>query len=199
VGLCGAILLVPVVATATIEEQRRRLPPPAECEDPIEGVWKSHKYNPQFGDWEVFTLVIIRVAGSPNELEGSLTNHSWSGGPRDEEPPVCGIGMEWIVAMDGRGTVTDDLQLRFGGVGQWRLDRIICNRGPGGYNLDQFSGRVDPTIHEFQSVNNDGGRAVNIPTVFRRIRCNSPGSSQSPDVETVPPPFYPERRGCSPF
>ena len=38
VGLLGALVLLPSVAPATVEEQRARLPPPATCQDPIEGV-----------------------------------------------------------------------------------------------------------------------------------------------------------------
>jgi hypothetical protein len=39
------------------------------------------------------------------------------------------------------------------------------------YRPDHFTGTIDPAIQEFQSVNNDGGRAVNDPMVFRRIAC----------------------------
>lgn len=177
---------------ATIAEQRARLPPPAECEDPVEGVWKSHKYNPQFGDWEIFTLEIRRVRGTKNALKGRISNHSWQGGPAEQEPGPCRGGFHWIVSMDGQGSVQGD-QIFFGGVGQWRLDRMICRRGPFGYNLDNFSGQIDAEIQEFQSLNNDGGRAKNIPYVFRRIRCFPPDSV--PHVEVTPPPFLPRRTG----
>jgi hypothetical protein len=39
------------------------------------------------------------------------------------------------------------------------------------YHPDHFTGTIDPQREEFQSVNNDGGRAVNDPMVFRRIGC----------------------------
>ncbi len=81
----------------------------------------------------------------------------------------------------------------------WRPEQSFC--GPmlraGQYNLDHFSGTIDPTLQEFQSVNNDGGRSVNDPTVFRRVRC-----LEQPPVarlSVAPPPFAPPRRaaGCS--
>ena len=63
----------------------------------------------------------------------------------------------------------------------------ICGSSIGfGYNLDNFTGTIDPEIQEFQSVNNDGGISVNEPNVFRRIRCFE-GPAPTDDVE--PPPF----------
>lgn len=198
-ALAVGVTLVATGGRATIEEQRARLPPPAECgDDPVEGIWKSHKYNPMFGDWSVFTLHIRRVEGSEGELTGLIRNHGWSGGPHDEEPPDCGRGgWQWIVSMDARGTIDAQGHIRFGGVGQWRLDQAICRRGPWGYNLDNFSGTIDSTIQEFQTLNNDGGRDRNVPYVFRRIRCFPPESTPAPSVESAPPPFYPDRAGCN--
>jgi hypothetical protein len=93
--------------------------------------------------------------------------------------------------MDGEGEL-DGMNLRFGGVGQWRLDETLCGSFNFGYNLDNFSGVIDPAIQEFQSVNNDGGESINEPTVFRRIQCfDSPISATRVD----PPPFEPPR-GC---
>ena len=57
----------------------------------------------------------------------------------------------------------------------------------------EISGRIDPEIQEFRSVNNDGGPAVNVPQVFRRIRCFPPQSN--PHVTVDPPPFQPPRTG----
>ena len=194
--LLGAALVCARTVQATIAEQRARLPPPADCDDPVEGVWKSHKYNPQFGDWEIFTLEIRRVPGTKNALRGTISNHSWIGGPGDEEPGPCRGQFHWIVSMDAQGSVQGQ-QIFFGGIGQWRVDQVICAQGPWGYNLDNFSGEIDPELQEFQSLNNDGGRAVNEPYVFRRIRCFPPGSV--PHVEVAPPPFFPQRSGgCSP-
>ena len=196
--LAAAWLGAPSIVHGTIEEQRARLPPAAECDDEVvAGIWRSHSYNPRYRDWAVFTLSIRRVPEQPSELVGTITNHEWYGTPADEEPPPCGpgTGEEWTVSMDGRGHVSEDGQIFFGGVGVWRLDQIQCHRGPGGYNLDQFTGVIDPSILEFQSVNNDGGRAVDEPVVFRRIRCAPVQSAVSPAVNPVPPPFYPQLGG----
>ncbi|MCS6798616.1 MAG: hypothetical protein NZ898_08800 [Myxococcota bacterium] len=193
----GAIGLVVSGARATIQEQRARLPPAAhDCPDEVEGIWKSHQYDPRYGDWTVFTLTVRRVAGKPGELTGVITNHSWDGPPTQEQPPPCINGWrQWIVSMDARGTVDAQGNIFFGGVPPWRLDRVICYSGPAGYNLDNFTGRIDPVLKEFQSVNNDGGRAVNDPTVFRRIGCLDEESP--PQIVATPPPFYPSMgRGC---
>ena len=191
---------MPSRAPATIAEQRARLPPAAECDDElVAGIWRSHNFNRQFGDWSVFTLTIRRVPDQPDQLVGTITNHNWDGGAEHEEPPPCGQqnGNEWVVSMDARGHVRDQTHIFFGAIGQWRLDRAVCRSGPWGYNLDNFTGVIDPSILEFQSVNNDGGRSVNEPTVFRRIRCPPVQSAEAPTVNTRPPAFYPElRRGC---
>ena len=197
----AAAWLVPSLGRGTIEEQRARLPPAAECDDElVAGVWRSHTYSEVYRDWTVFTLTMRRVPGQPNQLVGTITNHQWSGTPADEEPPGCARGgWEWVVSMDARGHVTEDNRVFFGGIGRWRLDEIICRQGPGGYNLDNFSGVIDPAILEFQSVNNDGGRAVDEPAVFRRIRCPPVESAHSPTVQTRPPAFYPSTGGCGLF
>jgi hypothetical protein len=202
VALVAAVLLWAGPAPATIQEQRNRLPPPAECTDPVAGIWKSHQYDPRFGDWTVFELDIHRVDGSSTQLTGTIKNHSWDAGPDQQEPPGCRPGYgEWLVSMDARGTVDAQGNIHFGGVGAWRLDQVICNWGPGGYNLDNFSGAIDRSLNEFQSVNNDGGRAVNDPTVFRRIRCHNELANddpRNPNPISTPPPFYPrfDTPGC---
>jgi hypothetical protein len=194
----GFAWLLPSHAPATIAEQRARLPPAAECEGEIvAGVWRSHKYNERYGDWTIFTLNIRRSPNDPTQLVGTIVNHEWYAGPEAEEPPPCTAysGVEWIVSMDAQGTVTNDTHIQFGGVGQWRLDDVVCRGGPGGYNLDHFSGDIDASILEFQSVNNDGGRAVNDPMVFRRVRCPPEEHAQAPSVNTRPPSFYPNLGG----
>ena len=198
VGVFAALWLYPSRAPATIAEQRARLPPAAECDDEIvAGIWRSHKYNERFGDWSVFTLTIRRVADHPDQLVGTITNHNWDGGAADVEPPPCErqSGDDWFVSMDARGTVRNGTEIFFGAIGEWRLDRVACRRGPWGYNLDNFTGVIDPSILEFQSVNNDGGRSVNEPTVFRRIRCPPAQAAEAPSVNPVPPAFYPELGG----
>lgn len=195
VPLATAFLIAPAV-DATISEQRARLPPPADCGDVVEGIWRAHRYNSRFRDWRVFTLTIRRVAGSESEIVGTIRNQGWDGSPEQEEPGPCSsLRYHWVVSTDAQGTIIGD-DVVFSGVGQWRLDQVLCRRGPGGYNLDNFSGTIDREIEEFQSVNNDGGRAVNEPTVFRRVRCFPPESQ--PHIEVRPPPYFPRRtsRGC---
>lgn len=189
-------------AQATIQEQRARLPPPAECQDTVAGRWKSHQYDPRFDDWTVFVLDVHRSQGDDTRLEGTIETHHWEGGPFREEPGPCQAGLpEWRVSMDAEGTVSDTGEIRFWGVGAWRVDQVLCNQGPGGYNLDHFSGQLDGERQEFQTLNNDGGRAVNEPTLFRRISCHPPPGQESPRLIRRPPPFYPtvDRGGCQFF
>ena len=192
IGMAALFCSGPV--EATIQEQRARLPPPAFCEDPVEGLWRSHKYNERWGDWSIFSLEVRRVKGTTNALRGVIRNELWVGGPADEQPPPCRGRRHWVVSMDAQGSIQGE-RIFFGGVGQWRLDRVHCARGPFGYNLDNFTGEIDTETMEFQSVNNDGGRAVDVPHVFRRVRCFPPDSV--PHVEVDPPPFFPRRTsGC---
>jgi hypothetical protein len=197
IGIVAGISLIAARAPATVEEQRARLPPAAtDCEDPVAGVWKSHKYDPRFGDWYSFTLTIDRDANDRQKLVGTIHAHSWTGDPQQEEPPPCTAGVwHWTVMMTAEGTVTDDGRIHFGGT-SWRFENAYCGRAlsSGEYNVDNFSGIIDPEIMEFQSVNNDGGRSINDPMVFRRISCNQ--APPSPHVNPVPPPFVPDQGGC---
>lgn len=199
-GAVVGLALFPGIGHATIEEQRARLPPPATCADGVEGVWLSHTYNPTYSDWYMFTLRIRRKAAGSKELVGEIESHSWNGSQEDTEPPACRIGLDhWTVFMPAEGTEVNGL-VHFGGT-SWRVKDAFCGTAPtpGTYNLDHFSGQIDPAIQEFQSVNNDGGRSVNDPTVFRRIGCLEP--PPVPHVQVAPPPFYPSMRtgGCSPW
>lgn len=200
VGLL-TLVMFPRPAPATIQEQRARLPPAAECTDDVAGVWKSHQYDPVYRDWYIFTLDINRVEGDEQRLQGTIQAHSWNGGPDDAEPPPCRPGrFHWTVRMTAEGTLDPNLNVVFWGT-SWAPENAFCGSAPraGQYNLDRFHGTIDPAIQEFQSVNNDGGRAVNVPTVFRRITCHDPEAPPpSPHVNPVPPPFFPER-GCSWF
>jgi len=185
-------------APGTVAEQRARLPPPADCEDSVEGVWRSHKFSPRHHDWHVQTLYIRRVKGSETDLQGKITAEVWYGGREQEQPGPCRGLTHYQVTMGAKGTVVDG-EIRFWGE-TLKLDRVMCGRYRG-YNKDHFSGKIDFDIQEFQSVNNDGGRAVNDPTVFRRIRCWDSAEQEGPppQINVTPPAFYPERRtgGCS--
>jgi hypothetical protein len=197
-AVLGSLLLAPPAPGSTVSEQRARLPPAAECNDPVAGVWKSHNFNDEYSQWSEFTLEIERDTSKPGALRGRILNHSWQGGVKQVQPPPdCSTELRYEVSMDAIGHVGRDnaLEVTFGGIDPWRLDRIICGTSVGfGYNLDNFTGTIDPDIQEFQSVNNDGGIAVNEPTVFRRIRCYE-GAPPADDVP--PPPFQPPgSRGC---
>jgi hypothetical protein len=188
VALVATATILPREAPGTVAEQRARLPPPATCEHEVEGYWKSHAYSPMFQDWVEFTLEVHTVPGKPGELVGKITNHTWKGGPGREQPGPCGAEQAWRarIAMQAKGSY-QDREIAFWGKLPWSW----------GYNLDRFTGTIDPAIQEFQSVNNDGGRSVNEPTVFRRIGCFD--SAPPPSVEVKPPPVLPARRkgGCS--
>jgi len=198
----AAIAIVVVIAwttsrgSADIQEQRNRLPPPAtSCADPVEGVWMSHSFYPNNGQWYIFTLTVRRTASGANTLTGDIHSEFWDGPATNPNPiPCTSGGYHQRVFMEARGTI-DGQVIRFGGT-SWRQEANLCGWGVGGYNLDQFSGTIDPTILEFQSVNNDGGLAVNEPTVFRRIRCVDPQQPPRPVVR--PPPFQPPgtAHGC---
>lgn len=193
VAVAGAMVF-PAMAPATVEEQRQRLPPPAACGDPVEGVWMSHNYYPQYRDWYIFTLEVRRTAHGSAFLTGQITAHSWTGTSRESAPPPCTPGRDhWEVLMPSRGQLFPDGTIHFGGV-SWHTTARHCGLGPVSYNADQFSGRINPALQEFQSVDNDGGRSVNEPTVFRRVRCFEPPPVPHPVV--APPPFtLPTRRG----
>ena len=124
-GLTGGLTLLPAEAPATIAEQRARLPPPATCQDPVAGEWKSHDYDSRHVDWTIFTLVIERVPGSESALVGSIKNHTWYAEKGQSEPPACAGNLEYIVGMEAEGTFVDG-SIYFGGVGQWRVDDMPC-------------------------------------------------------------------------
>ncbi|MEZ4407614.1 MAG: hypothetical protein R3A52_14215 [Polyangiales bacterium] len=89
VALASAVVAAPALSPATVEEQRARLPPPAVCRDPIEGVWASHKWEPPYNEWMIFTIEVRRDTRRPPRtpgeipLTGRITAHAWIGaGPR---------------------------------------------------------------------------------------------------------------------
>ena len=190
--------LAPCVTQATVAEQRARLPPPAECEDPVEGIWRAHQYESNRGEWYIFTLEIHRVKPGAPELTGVVRSEYWSGTPKDQEAPPCNSGgyhFHHVVHMPGKGTLRE-AEVYFGGT-SYTWEKDVCGTGHGGYNPDRFTGKIDPAIQEFQSVNNDGGAAVNVPTVFRRIHCFDEGTPQPQPTINVTPPrlFKPKARG----
>lgn len=186
-------------APGTVAEQRARLPPAKECEDIVEGTWRAHVFSPRYGDWHIHTLFIRRVEGSKTELSGKMTAEVWDGGPDDQQPPPCRGRTHYKVTMPSKGKAVDG-EIDFHGT-SLQLDQVLCGRYVG-YNVDNYAGRIDEERQEFQSANNDGGRAVNEPVVFRRIGCWDEGEQLlDPSIEVTPPAFYPKREsngcGCS--
>jgi hypothetical protein len=195
-------LAMPNSAGATVAEQRARLPPAAECTDEVAGVWRSHSFWPDRGQWYLFTLEIRRLQPESSELEGVIFSDYWHGTSRDQEPPPCGqVLYHYIVRMPAKGSVNGGA-VAFGGT-SWQLDRAPCGgSGPGRYYPDRFTGTIDPKLQEFQSVNNDGGPAVNVPMVFRRIRCWDGAEPEPPPAINVKAPALgpkskSKKGGCS--
>ncbi len=193
-----AVGLRPHPVSATVAEQRARLPPPATCKDPVTGVWQSHSFNSMYQEWGRFTLVVRRVEDDETKLVGEIVNESWYGPKTESTRGPCVGRIQYLVGMEAEGTYSGD-RVEFHGT-SWKMEDALCAvDGSFGYNLDQFEGTIDHDIEEFQSVNNDGGRYVDVPTVFRRVSCDDVAALH-PRVSVVPPPFYPPeesgRSGC---
>lgn len=196
--VAGALcVLLPAMLSATVEEQRARLPPPATCQDPVEGIWRAHRHDEAYGDWAIFTLSLRRAAAGSVLLTGTIAMEFWSGSPQEQLPPPCRPGLRhYIVDQNAVGRLDPGGALRFDAT-NFHLRQDVCPGSFHGYNLDHFSGVIDAARQEFQSVNNDGGRANNEPNVFRRVGCFD--AMPAPHVEVAPPPFQapPTRHGCS--
>jgi hypothetical protein len=189
--------LVPERGRATIAEQRARLPPPADCRDPVAGVWQSHQFNEMYQEWSRFTLTIRRKPDDETALEGEMLNESWYGPDTEVQRGPCVGRLQYLVSLNATGTYIDGT-IDFQG-NDWKMEEALCAvDGYFGYNLDRFSGKIDPELQEFLSIANDGGRYINVPTVFRRVSCNDE-PDPIPRVSVAPPPFYPEeesKQGC---
>ena len=98
--------------------------------------------------------------------------HYWFGGPDARTPPACNGNLEAFVTMEGTGTA-HGLHLDFTG-SKPQLERAACGVYVN-YNPDHFTGTVDPETHVLSAVNNDGGNALNEPTLFHRLRCEVGG------------------------
>jgi len=179
-----ACLLVLVIggseAPATVEAQRARLPPAAECGSPVAGRWKALTYFEIQHTWYEYVL--------------EIHEDSWFGPAESIEPPTPCIERD-------KGKMTANGSFKNGTVefdgSDFELVEQIC--GPRyGYNPDRFTGRLEPERQEFQSVNNDGGAAVNEPIVFRRVGCFEQDGRKSPGSNVTPPPFFSKQHasGC---
>lgn len=176
------MLALPLLAS--IEDQRARLPPPAEqdagadCSDPVAGIWLGRQYNPRSITWQRYRLNIERVRPGASDLRGDISVHFWVGTRADEQPPTdcTGRGLYAEIQQHARGTF-DGTRLQFGGY-DWSTAQVFCgSRNAVAYNPDHFQGVVNAAIEEFQSVNNDGGTAVDEPVVFRRVECPRAGAA----------------------
>jgi len=191
------VSLLPRGSSATVEEQRARLPPPAECPDKVEGTWAALVFTAHQNTWYDYQLVIRRSgpadAKGSGPIEGEMSSHYWYGGASQDKPPSCTPGQREItIKMPGKGTIDADANVAFGAT-TYTVGSIQCGYA-GRYNPDNFTGKIDPAIQEFQSVNNDGGGAVNEPAVFRRIRClGAPEAPFRKSSQAPPPAFAPPK------
>jgi hypothetical protein len=190
----AVIALAPSSLFGSIEDQRARLPPAAtpdggaDCSDPAAGEWIGQQYNAGSRSWQRYRLTIRRREPGANALVGEVRVHYWTGPMSQSTPPAqCAAGQQSVeVAQNATGAVDGD-SLYFGG-NDWRTSQVFCNRaGAISYNPDRFSGTIDRAIQEFQSVNNDGGSAVNEPVVFRRVQCPQRESERPQAVVVLPP------------
>jgi hypothetical protein len=143
----SSLFVAPGIMWGTIEEQRARLPPPADCADPVDGVWLGIEDDAARNNWYEFTLVIHRPDPRKSELVGEVVSHAWSGGKEVKEPPPCAPGrFEHMVHMPADGTVTGN-RLYFGGKSV-KTDDVLCgSQLP--YYPDKFTGTVD-TVERHQ-------------------------------------------------
>jgi len=192
-----AVLITLVVgphhAPASVEEQRKRLPPPAqECADPVAGIWLGHELLRN--RWYRFSLFIERVTPGEPELEGHIESHSWDGGPEQSSPPPCvdDDHTEFIVDMPATGRFENN-HIEFTGQ-SWTLRQNICRSLTGIYYPDGFSGDLIEHGTEFHSLSDDGFNPV-VPVVFRRIKCEE----LDRPVPELPPPRRPSVGGCGCF
>lgn len=201
-GFACCAVLAPGAAPADIEEQRGRLPAPASCDDPVEGMWMSHAYYPHVGAWYVFVLDVRRTAPGARTLVGETRVEYWHAGPdHPQVPTTCTPGLvHRRISATADGTIDGP---RF----VWRghtlgPEVVVCGSPLNSYELVTFTGDIDFTRGEFQNVLSAGPTWTDIRTVFRRIQCrdgtSSPSGTAPPGVS--PPPSLPPpplaRGGC---
>jgi hypothetical protein len=195
VALLAALIVRVPDAPATVAEQRARLPPAAECDSEVAGKWKALIFSDNTGHrWYEWILEIKYDPNDKTILTGMIYVDTWSGEPDSPEPGPC--THRYKGKMVGSGSFVDG-QVSFGG-GPFELTEEVCGSFYG-YNPDNFTGKLEPERQEFQSVNNDGGGAVNEPTVFRRIACpeENDGTAVKPTGDLKPPAFYPKKKSSS--
>lgn len=174
------MFLRPALAPATIEEQRKRLPPPAhDCKDPVTGFWQGHQVTR--GTWYRFTLDVRRKTPGDPELTGNIEALFWDVDvdhpPPCDDPPHDRI----LIDMPAEGRFEDN-HIEFHGT-SWSVRRVECGSMFGGYAPDAFSGNLILENTEFHTENDDGVNPI-ATVVFRRIKC---GDDAMP-VPELPPP-----------
>jgi hypothetical protein len=183
-GIAAAALLVPAWSPATVAEQRQRLPPPAECTDPISGVWRAHVFRPDRQRWALNTME-LRWNADRTKLLSSYENHYWSGGPEDSEPPQppCKPGQyRRMASSTGEGTYRgNQLEVQGKKLGG---DENICGSTKFTRALGKLTGIVDLEQNEFRSEMTS--RFGTHPIIWRRIRCV--GEAEPKLIEPPPPP-----------
>jgi hypothetical protein len=186
-ALVASLFVAPAVTWGTVEEQRARLPPPADCTDPVEGRWMGLLYVKTRTEWYEMTLDVHRADAGSDDLHGEILAHWWAGREKDKVPPACTPAHhEFVVHQPATGGIHGQ-HVDFGAKTIERFDPICGETG--GYSPDSFSGVIDPKLQEFQSVFNELGE----PLVFRRIKCD--GGRPPPAPGLVPPGFGPAKRG----
>lgn len=180
-GLAALIasIFAPAIAPATVTEQRQRLPPPAECDDPVEGVWRAHAFRPDRGSWFINTME-LRWNEDRSKLLSKYENHHWSGGPDDSEPPACRAGLYRRKAYStGEGSyVGGKLEVRGTKLGP---DESVCGNTKFTRALGTLTGTLDREKNEFRSEMQS--RFGSHPIIWRRIRC-----LEEPKAKLAPPP-----------
>ncbi len=200
-GVPFLLLTLSEDSPATVEQQRQRLPPAAECSNNVEGKWlglrwSSHRRPPEW--YRVELSVKYTHSNVPDEIEGTINVRFWRGGEKAETPPQTCSPYEGIALQRAIGTATNgNIDFR---ATSWTTVPGECAYY-GRYALDHYSGVIDPKLLEFQAENNDGAMAVHEPTVFRRIQCLASGTPEptwtTNPVAVTPPAFTPKRRfGC---
>lgn len=189
VTLAAATLLGVRAASGGVAAPGKALPL-GTCRDPIAGVWQTRQYSATHEDWHFRTLYIRRVEGSKTALTGKVETEIWSGGADQHEPGPCTLGVHYAGTMPEATGSFEDPGFSFKGIG-WQVDKVVCGTRAHaqGYNPDHFTGTLDRAREELRTVNNDGGRSVDEPTVFRRVACLDP---------PLPPPLIPPPMAVKP-
>ena len=147
---------------------------PAECSDPIAGVWHGRYHMPDYGDWHDFVLTIRR--GDGGVLVGKIMVEFWDGDATQADPPkVCRVHGHYTGTMTARGSFAPDGHaVTFDGQ-DFAIDKILCGRKRGdiSYSPDRFVGKLENGTLTLQ--NRDGWRDPTSNVRFSRTSCKARG------------------------